>query len=48
MKQTDLLEGDGKVLHVLPDGRLIQNKGCRNFAVQPRKLDIQPEIVFYK
>jgi hypothetical protein len=44
MKQTDLLEGEGKVLHVLPDGRWIQNKGRGNFAVQPSSLHIQLEI----
>gem|GEM_PF-5048465 len=44
MKQTDLLEGEGKVIHVLPDGRWIQNKGRGNFAVQPSSLHIQLEI----
>ncbi|MES2579413.1 MAG: TraI/MobA(P) family conjugative relaxase [Pseudomonadota bacterium] len=44
MNQTNLLEGPGKVLHVLSDGRWIQNKGRGNFAVQPSSLGIQLEI----
>ena len=44
MKQTYLLEGQGKVLHVLSDGRWIQNKGRGNFAVQPSTLGVQLQV----
>lgn len=44
MKQTNLLEGQGKVLHVLSDGRWIQNKGRGNFVVHPNSLNIKLEV----
>ncbi|EUJ10555.1 relaxase/mobilization nuclease family protein [Methylophilaceae bacterium 11] len=44
MVQTYSQEGEGKVLHVLSDGRWIQNKGRGNFAVQPSSLGVQLQV----
>lgn len=32
---TDQISGSGKVLHIAPDGRWIQNRGRNTFAVYP-------------
>jgi hypothetical protein len=44
MVQTYSLEGEGKVLHVLSDGRWIQNKGRGKFSIHPSSPHIETQI----